>query len=344
MERRLALVEQQFRLPSDADSRYDGASIISTDTAGSDNTIKANDSNSSSTTVASTGSFQHAFEEHLNSSWVYRRNQNREEDMSMRSSVLRLSAWSVLSDMSLANISIIAVMSLPVQLQELSNGSWYTNQIEPADELRGKLDRPKSILKNSPSARKDPTFVGQRYNPSTGTVEDVLKNGISVQQDVSIVRQEHKPETPGSEDHDQLSDHLKEINEAVADVDLIDTDLDGNHRIPRKPLPRPSTSDSRPSQSAEMKKDGSDTDDEFKTTWSKKRKEERGVFKNNSSERQDATIVQQEYNMSTGVAADIDQSDSTKQNDDRDDSNLPNREFDEDDETFYCKKCSQVRT
>lgn len=47
--------------------------------------------------------------------------------MSMRSSVLRMSAWSILSDMSLANISIIAVMSLPVQIQELANGGWYSS-------------------------------------------------------------------------------------------------------------------------------------------------------------------------------------------------------------------------
>ena len=52
--------------------------------------------------------------------------------MSVRSSVLRLSAWSALSDMSLANISIIAVMSLPVQLKELSNKSWYGATNVPA--------------------------------------------------------------------------------------------------------------------------------------------------------------------------------------------------------------------
>ena len=43
----------------------------------------------------------------------------------MRSSVLRPSAWSILTDISLADISIIAVMSLPVRFHELSNGAWY---------------------------------------------------------------------------------------------------------------------------------------------------------------------------------------------------------------------------
>ena len=124
MERRLELVEQQLQLQETASIHR--SSIISTDTADSDNlTIRAGDSNPSDEPPPSAGSYQHAFEELLNSSWVYRRNKNREEDMSMRSSVLRLSAWSVLSDMSLANISVIAVMSLPVQLQELCNGGWY---------------------------------------------------------------------------------------------------------------------------------------------------------------------------------------------------------------------------
>ena len=53
--------------------------------------------------------------------------------MSFRSSVPRLSAWSVLSDMSLANISIISVMCLPVQFQELSNGSWYISGNPPTN-------------------------------------------------------------------------------------------------------------------------------------------------------------------------------------------------------------------
>lgn len=126
MERRLELVEEQLQIQGNA-SICDRASIISSGTTGSDHTIRAGDSNNSSATLASNSSYQHAFEELLNSSWVYRRNKNREEDMSMRSSVLRMSAWSVLSDMSLANISIIAVMSLPVQIQELSNGGWYSS-------------------------------------------------------------------------------------------------------------------------------------------------------------------------------------------------------------------------
>jgi hypothetical protein len=128
MERRLDLVEQ--RLQTTNASVGDRSSIISSRTTNSDHTIRPGDSNISNTTLASNTSFQHAFEELLNKSWVYRRNQNREEDMSMRSSVLRLSAWSVLSDMSLANISIIAVISLPVQIQELSNGDWYNAQTQ----------------------------------------------------------------------------------------------------------------------------------------------------------------------------------------------------------------------
>ena len=133
MERRLQLVEEQLCTQANA-SLYDNGSIRSSGSDGSDNlTIRGNAEPSSmglaATAVDETSRYslpQREFEELLNNSWVYRRNKSRDENMSFRSSVLRLSAWSVLSEMSLANISIIAVMALPVQIQELANGHWYT--------------------------------------------------------------------------------------------------------------------------------------------------------------------------------------------------------------------------
>lgn len=131
MERRLGLVEQQLQLQSNA-SFCDRSSIMSTNATDSDNlTIRPGNANQSDSTITSNETYEHAFEELLNKSWVYRRNQNREEDMSMRSSVLRFSAWSVLSDISLADIAIITVMSLPVQMRELANGDWYSTKPQP---------------------------------------------------------------------------------------------------------------------------------------------------------------------------------------------------------------------
>jgi hypothetical protein len=51
--------------------------------------------------------------------------------------------------MSLANISIIAVMSLPVQLQELSNGGWYSSR--PDAVYGGVEDR--TEVPSSPNSR-----------------------------------------------------------------------------------------------------------------------------------------------------------------------------------------------
>lgn len=150
MERRLEQVEQHLRLQSTA-SFMDNASIRSDATTGSDNlTIRPPGPTSSISGPVSTASRDavvcndlplREFEALLNTSRVYRRNENREENMSFRSSVIRLSAWSALSDMSLANISIIAVMSLPVQLQELSNGHWYENTTHTLQHAIGTVDR-----------------------------------------------------------------------------------------------------------------------------------------------------------------------------------------------------------
>lgn len=142
MERRLEQVESHLRLQSTASFR-DNASIRSDSTADSDNlTIRAGHPtatiSASSNSIGSSDSLPiRDFEALLNSSWVYQRNEHRDETMSFHSSVLRLSAWSVLSDMSLANISIIAVMSLPVQLQELSNGHWYARCSHTFDQVGG---------------------------------------------------------------------------------------------------------------------------------------------------------------------------------------------------------------
>ena len=65
------------------------------------------------------------FEESLSASWVYRRCRNRDENLSFRISIIRPSAWSALSELSLADISVVSVLALPVQLQELVNHHWY---------------------------------------------------------------------------------------------------------------------------------------------------------------------------------------------------------------------------
>lgn len=127
MENRLRVVEQRLQLQLGA-SICDKSSVISANSDDSDDlTIRAGDPSRSGAAPmpSSSGVFQHAFEKLLYASWVYRRNVNREEDLSVRSSVLRSSAWSALSEISLANISIITVMALPIETQEVANSDWY---------------------------------------------------------------------------------------------------------------------------------------------------------------------------------------------------------------------------
>ncbi|KAF4343955.1 hypothetical protein FBEOM_2112 [Fusarium beomiforme] len=65
------------------------------------------------------------FEDDLESSRVYRRVQRETMDFSFRSSIARSHTWSVLSGLSLSDISAISVIALPVYQAELSNAQHY---------------------------------------------------------------------------------------------------------------------------------------------------------------------------------------------------------------------------
>lgn len=65
------------------------------------------------------------FENDLETSRVYRRAQRETMDFSFRSSIRRTHAWSMLSDQSLANISVLSVIALPLNLQEIQNRHHY---------------------------------------------------------------------------------------------------------------------------------------------------------------------------------------------------------------------------
>lgn len=66
-----------------------------------------------------------AFENVLEQSWVYRRNQSNECDKSFISSAQRSHAWSVFSGYSLADISVISVIAMPITVLDIANGMHY---------------------------------------------------------------------------------------------------------------------------------------------------------------------------------------------------------------------------
>jgi hypothetical protein len=68
---------------------------------------------------------QHAFEEDLEQSWVYQRSKARDVRFSVTSSAQLSLSWSMLSGLSLSNISNIAVQSLPIFEKDLQNSQVY---------------------------------------------------------------------------------------------------------------------------------------------------------------------------------------------------------------------------
>jgi hypothetical protein len=66
-----------------------------------------------------------AFENELENSRVYNRTQIYNSDISFRTSAVRTHAWSVFSGVSLAEISIISAIALPLYSNDISNSKWY---------------------------------------------------------------------------------------------------------------------------------------------------------------------------------------------------------------------------
>ncbi|KAJ4326785.1 hypothetical protein N0V84_002804 [Fusarium piperis] len=69
------------------------------------------------------------FERILEQSWVYRRNQRNSCDRSFISSAERSHTWSVFSGFSLADVSILSVIAMPLTTMDLANGKHYQVEI-----------------------------------------------------------------------------------------------------------------------------------------------------------------------------------------------------------------------
>ena len=69
--------------------------------------------------------FHFEFDSILQASRVYMRTHSSECDVSFKSSVARSRAWSLLSDITLEQISILSVIALPIYPSDISNRDWY---------------------------------------------------------------------------------------------------------------------------------------------------------------------------------------------------------------------------
>lgn len=66
------------------------------------------------------------FESILEKSRVYKRNRDGECDMSFKHSDLRSHAWSYLTGYSLADISVLSVISMPITQRDITNSTYYS--------------------------------------------------------------------------------------------------------------------------------------------------------------------------------------------------------------------------
>ena len=76
-------------------------------------------------TVSREATFRFSFEDDLETSRVYSRIQIYKEDVSFTSSAIRTQAWSIFSGLSLAEISIISAIALPLSLDDILKNKWY---------------------------------------------------------------------------------------------------------------------------------------------------------------------------------------------------------------------------
>ncbi|RFN55230.1 hypothetical protein FIE12Z_483 [Fusarium flagelliforme] len=96
------------------------------------------------------------FEDDLESSRVYRRAQRDTMDFSFRSSIARSNAWSILSSLSLGDISVISVIGLPVFPEDITNAHHYNfGEVTSTKWRTQELD----YIKDVPISQEIPRFL-----------------------------------------------------------------------------------------------------------------------------------------------------------------------------------------
>lgn len=87
---------------------------------------------------------EHAFEEDLQKSWVYQRSAGRDPRFSINSTAQLSLSWSMLSGLSLSNVSNIAVQWLPIFEKDLENSQIYKFGSSTSDEAKEETVTPRN--------------------------------------------------------------------------------------------------------------------------------------------------------------------------------------------------------
>ncbi|KAJ3573923.1 hypothetical protein NPX13_g4531 [Xylaria arbuscula] len=97
------------------------------------------------------------FERDLQLSFVYRRVRRDSMDFSFHSSIARTNAWSLLSDYSLADLSVLSVIALPLDLSEVTNSHCYIEI--PHQQLTSVIDEDLCLPTPAPSLLEKPSLL-----------------------------------------------------------------------------------------------------------------------------------------------------------------------------------------
>ncbi|CAG8956678.1 hypothetical protein HYFRA_00012222 [Hymenoscyphus fraxineus] len=165
-------------------------------------------------TVSQTGEYRFSFEVVLGKSRVYKRTQHYSSDVSFTSSAVRTHAWSIISGLSLSQVSNLSAIALPIYTSEIYNYEHY--QVEPGtptgipQPLGGGFATPEFTRLSSDANYFDreqqaeqpssitPTFcvAGNRKLSSVIPIRtvDVTENGVNepyVSSNISYLEEEH---------------------------------------------------------------------------------------------------------------------------------------------------------
>ncbi|KAK0649701.1 hypothetical protein B0T16DRAFT_492280 [Cercophora newfieldiana] len=127
---------------------------------------------------------RYAFENILQRSWVYRRNDRRHEcDISFASTTQRSHTWSVFTGYSLADISVLSVIAMPITIMDVENGHYYTTKL------------------NSDAGNAPPTAaLGIEMLPKAPKQREVFKSRRRRRPTIAVDQQAFQPRTPWQAD------------------------------------------------------------------------------------------------------------------------------------------------
>lgn len=136
LSRRLESLRDTFDARSTITRRIDDQSVVGADADSRTITSATQHANRSSETIVKASTLRFAFEDDLAASRVYRQAKRDACDCSFTSSAVRTDAWSIFSGLSLADLSVISIVALPLYPRDITNARHYTfGSLQAADPL-----------------------------------------------------------------------------------------------------------------------------------------------------------------------------------------------------------------